>query len=366
MESIVESWEDFLSGISDDSVSEQNLGYRMVLRRAHEEYRRCFEDQEKLRENESFIQAVAAAFARMPFAKRLEFHDSDYRSWRRYRSYIDQTSDNDALRQNLVYPVGWEEARLHQLGPPPMEVLVKLPGAIHKAGGFLTGLEIDVPPLEQYAPLALNDEDVKNLTAVVQKMKLFHFRPSSARHPDLWPPPEPGQVKDLVMFLSALLDTESIEDMNLDLDFLWNIDHPPSFSLGSILTFRPWRNLSSISCSGVPLHLSELEQFVQHLVLPVGFMSLRSIRLLSGSWAEALDILREKTVDYLSFGSPSGAECEAMSGKKKKEIFASIVTKSYHGGRPGSPAELYVRGMIDSNPLRDGTGDGDDDDDPET
>ncbi|PSS13293.1 hypothetical protein M430DRAFT_267445 [Amorphotheca resinae ATCC 22711] len=347
---ILESWEGFVRGTPDDPACENDLRYRMLLRRAHEEYRRRFADQERLREDGSFIRAVAAAIARMPTAKRLELRDEDFNSTMRRAGYFAQADDNEVLVQDMLLPITWEEARLHGLGQPPAEVLVKLPGAIHKAGALLTGLDIEVSPPEDYAVPAPSEEDCHDLTAAVQKLKTFNFRTRCLKGPSFWPAREPAEVEDLGRFLTALLDTESMEDVRLSFNSLWDSESPPLFSLGYTITLRTWQNLRFLSLDAVPIHLAELERLINQLDRPK-IVRIDGMHLLSGSWAEGLDILRRKFTNYSSFNNPSGAECEVLSDEEKEAIFARPPTDRWATTR----AERYLLGYIDQNPFRDRT-----------
>lgn len=79
-------------------------------------------------------------------------------------------------------------------------MLLKLPGAIHKAGVLLTALDIAVSPLENYAVLVPNEEDRNDLTAAVQKLKIFDFHPRSLKVSTVWPAREPDEMENLGRF----------------------------------------------------------------------------------------------------------------------------------------------------------------------
>lgn len=92
--------------------------------------------------------------SRFTIAKTLELRDSDLGGRIRCWKLLERANDNDILRHSLLHRIPWEELRNHQLGPPPAEVLVKPPGAIHKAGGLITALEIDLSALCHYPLLS--------------------------------------------------------------------------------------------------------------------------------------------------------------------------------------------------------------------
>jgi len=150
----------------------------------------------------------------------------------------------------------------------------------------------------------------------------------------------------------AVLDTASIQMIWLNLDFLWDKENLPSFSLGSILTLRTWQKLYSLSTSGLPLHLAELARFADRLSPTAKNMHMTNTYLLSGTWAEVLDTLRKKPTSHWEIGRLSGAECDSMSDEEKETIFGKL-TIMYNDN---SPANQYLRGIIDMNPLRDNDG----------
>jgi hypothetical protein len=304
---IVDIWESYV-GSREDFVNETNLIYRGVLQRAHERYCQHFKEQEILRKDEYFIKAVAAAFARMTIVETLEIYDFDIKgSWRTYsRSWIDQVSDKEALGQSLLLPMRWEEARLYELGDPPTELLVKLPAAIHQAGGLVTAFNLELSFPESLATLTQNKEDLVALTASVQRLKQFKLRSQEVRPRTFWPPVPEAEVEHVKTFLRALLDTPSLEDLSLDFTFLWDHDNmPSSTSLGSIFTFRSWTKLHNLFWRICTLHLEEFKQFISNLPASIEFISPYATHLLSGTWAEALDVLRGKS-RYTTIEYPSG------------------------------------------------------------
>lgn len=58
------------------------------------------------------------------------------------------------------------------------------------------------------------------------------------------------------------------------------------------MTFRRWENLVDVSWNSVSLYQKELERFFRQLRKPLKYLHLSSVRLLSGLWAETLEILR--------------------------------------------------------------------------
>ena len=278
----------------------------------------------------------------------LEIYDFDYQgSCRTYpRSWIDQVFDKEALGQNLLVPMRWEQATWYELGDPPTEILVKLPAAIHQAGGLVAALKLELSFPKSYATLTQNEEDLVALKASVQGLKNFKLRARRVRDRSFWPPVR--EVEHVKTFLHALLDTQSLEDLSLDFGSLWDPDSmASSASLGSLFTFRSWPKLHHLFWRIWPLHLEEFKQFIGNLSTPIEYMGPHTTHLLSGTWAEALDILRRKA-KYTTIECPSGGGLENMPKEEQEDIFLK------RNGCPDSDskAEQYVAGKIEQNPLR--------------
>lgn len=351
---VLESWEAFTDGTPDDLANMEDLSYRMVVRKAHEEYRRRFAEQQRMREDGTFLQTVAAAMARMPRATRLEVRDDEFGFYRKRPHYFEQAKDNEALGRGLVFPIGWEEARVYNLGQPPAEMLVELPLAVHKAGVLLTGLSIKFSPPDDFEAFAPSEQEVHNLTAAMQRLKIFEFYPRATKEPSFWPAREPDEIQHLLRYLTAILDTETIDNMHLDFSSLWDRDTQPAFSLGPVISLRSWPKLFCFFSRAVPFHLAELERFVDHIGPATVIVSMDQMHLLSGNWADGLDLLRKGAMDYWNLEHPAGGECEVLSEEEYKAIFAKPTRQSSYGET--SKAEDYIRGYIDQNPLRDESG----------
>lgn len=161
-----------------------------------------------------------------------------------------------------------------------------------------------------------------------------------------------SESRDLSKFLAAILDTESIEELNLDFMSLWDresSEHQQSFALGPIINPRTWKSLRSLDCTGLHLHLTELEQFLNNCTLwkgPKPDVEMYETYLLSGTWAKYLDFISEKAASVI-VNDPCGAECDDMEIKEVEEIFGR-----YYTYNRTSKAIQYACGGQLQNPLR--------------
>ena len=220
--------------------------------------------------------------------------------------------------------------------------------SLHKAGACLTALDIYLPPLEGYSVLTSSEEDLKDLNAAMQRLKDISFK---SPHSNFWlSPREKDDVEGLQKFLSAILDTESVSFMALDFGSLWDKTYTTPISLGSLITLRQRKNLSSVFLWSVPMHLTELEHFTDRQAEVIELLSFSNIHLLSGTWAEGLEILRKMPSGLIMFDSPTGGECEVLSHDEYQEIFKG----NYFSEDERSKAEKYINKSTDQNPLRGG------------
>lgn len=100
--------------------------------------------------------------------------------------------------------------------------------------------------------------------------------------------------------------------------------------------------------------LSDLNNFATHLRdggAKLDFLSLSRPCLISGSWTDALDTLRDIEVNCeKSLFAPSGAECDDVTmqlTERYERIFCAEPGS-------GSVAECYINGEVKRNPLRSG------------
>ena len=347
-ERILRSWQLYLG--EDGSLPADDLCYWFLLKDAHAEYRQRFAAQERLPEGDVFNPALGRAFARIPFAKRLELHESLSQG----KYILDQVHDLDALRETMVCTVPWNFIRannMHDLSQPPAELLFKVPAAIRKAGVLLSALDIDTLP-QDYSRLVASKQDLVDLTAAVQNVKYLCFRPSDTR----FHLREPAEIAHLARLLTALLDTKSLESITINLDSTCDrtdpdVFAPPPICLGPMLAKQTRRNLRIILLRSFAIHHAELERFVDQLGVPLKYAGLQDIHLMSGTWADTLDVLRRVAPSRssgLTFEGAIGAEVEVMSDDERAAVFEP----RYRMIDKRSLAEAYITGKIVDNPVR--------------
>lgn len=366
------------SGEQDKSEVERHL---QLLHIAHQLYRLRFEDQERLRQNNAFAERFAAAMARMPKAKGIEFHDfkrpqnqslPEDGDGEQSISFLPETDEYAGLVdiESLVQPMSWDDATDRQLGEPPIELLFRLPTAMHHAGARLDRISMQTSTCaEQYYPLfeKVGMNDFIKLGAAINRMNLksFIFLHQEEMKPRVRQTPSSEEIDAFDSFISAMTNSGGLERCWMRLDGGWSdgsLEADRQSGLGPFLLpdadslerwGQPdWRNLRDIHLSDFALHLSDLERLAAQLKesgTRLEFLTLQRTRLLSGTWAQALDILRTVEVEYeKQLIEPTGAECEdvtMMRGGRYDVVFG----KSWDETR--SLADDFINGDMKHNPL---------------
>ncbi|CAL8578327.1 hypothetical protein XPA_004116 [Xanthoria parietina] len=298
-ETIQKAWQlenfclSFASGAVDEADFGANPSHRNLLQRAHEEYRSSVTDQKQVCENGTFCRTVAAAIDRMPRARRLELREHDGESPRRKGWAPFRAGDDLYFLYLVLRPMTWGEGRLWALGAPHIDLL-GLPSAFHEAGTILKSLNINItsPPEAQDA---LTAEAMRSLSLSVQQLKYIEIKllgHATENFTELGQAFDTTELQYLRDYVDAVLNTDSIECLSLDFSCFSDEATGPLTDLGSLMTFRRWENLVDVSWNSVSLYQKELERFFRQLRKPLKYLHLSSVRLLSGLWAETLEILR--------------------------------------------------------------------------
>lgn len=367
----------------------------MLLRIAHALYRSRFQDQEMLLADGGLVERFARAMARMPRAKVLEIVDFKHED---RDCSICQSSATAANRCTLpeetdlydtlldvdsfIQPSSWDEAITHRWSTtPPVELLFKLPVAIQQAGVTLDRIAYSTGVCtEEYYPLLTkaSTEDFLGLSSAVKNLgiKSFAFMQGDEVRPFARRTPSSEDVRAFKRFVTAMSNSDRLERLRVRLgggwsdgsldpehrhnlgDLLW----PPAASASTSASLKigqelraPWgQTLRDVSITGIPFTISDLDNLAKNLQssgAQLDFLSLSRVCLISGSWKDALDTLRNIQVKCeKSLFAPTGAECDDVTmtlTERYEKIFCAEPGS-------GSVAECYINGEVKRNPLKSG------------
>ncbi|XXG98965.1 hypothetical protein Hte_005298 [Hypoxylon texense] len=361
--SILEAWGRFAHSGEETPGSE---AFVEVLRTAHREYQRLFDVQERLLKDRGFVQAFASAIARMPRVKSLVIEEETRSSRRQIphrQPFYKAIHDPDALCWTYVEALPTELVDEYGVDvSPSMDLALNSLAAIPGAGASLRNIKIDIARVGDAALLVSSPSTRRHLSVLSKQLV-----GASIRFGALQQGSSANTQSDFYQLSLAILDSDSLEHIILNLGDIKSEELSP-FDIGPILNCQERPNLSTLSLHGVAIHATELELFTNPLrprgrlrrvmkssySLGVHF-HLSELRLLSGTWADVLDLLRTKTHPYSSIQRPSGAECEDMT----KEEYDKVFTKPGNGFALSwvnpSLAEEYIQQPSSSdhpNPLR--------------
>lgn len=346
---ILSVWEEF----SNDSVDERiHLDEAALsLRRGHERYRALFQEQDQILQGGHFTRAVAAAMARSHSGGRpnLWLYMSDYqvlpwyhndRSVHRGTTGMDLSADPDRLIQSeVIQRSPWWHARETEEEEPPQSLLYELPLALRAEGVSLAGFQARIN-----TPLTFNfrmsHDQLSGLREVAETLNvfIFHLREDDYEGPDYGA--HPDKLVGFYAYLSAAMG--NVPSLSL------SIGPEQSFlSIEPLLTSPSWQRLRCVDLSFMNMDIHGLRRFVGMLEQGVG-IELSRIRLTSGTWAEALDILRSKAGWGSYVWDPRGAECDVMDEKVVDDIFNHDISDP-----AANNVSLYIAGVEGvQNPLR--------------
>ncbi|KAH8200817.1 hypothetical protein TruAng_005054 [Truncatella angustata] len=165
-----------------------------ITKEAYPEYVRLYQDQQRLREDGSFVRRVSAALAKLKGMKRLEVNDGSLGRGR-FDPYSEDKGSKEDLMRVLLSPRVWEQPLLDSLpyqldqlaraNLEPTEVLFSLLQSVGDAWNWIDNFCIDITPMHDYTLLTTTTQERKDITCSVQKLKTFQFK--SNRCSDLWP-----------------------------------------------------------------------------------------------------------------------------------------------------------------------------------
>ncbi|KUJ09175.1 uncharacterized protein LY89DRAFT_724676 [Mollisia scopiformis] len=252
--------------------------------------------------------------------------------------------NSKALFQRLVSPSGWEEARSLNIGHPPAGLFIHGPIAELEVGVFLVDVRIKTQSLDDYSVLS-PDSDSQQLAAAMQHLKSFDFITDCGREHAL----STVEIAKLREFFTAMCSSRLLENVRICLE---GMTPQNTGSLWSCIPNFKSPKLRKLRLQSMGLHLTELAPWIDELLVssshPMLWLKMERFGLLSGKWADALDVLREKAVLIIELERPWNFEdgMTESSWPTWHEVFKRPALSGF------CKADDYVNGWIDQNPLR--------------
>ncbi|KAH7119190.1 hypothetical protein EDB81DRAFT_814893 [Dactylonectria macrodidyma] len=345
LKAISASWRRIAQGTSETQaqpLTEEDHTHLMLLRTTHQKYQRLCSDQEELSKSGKFAQTVAAGIAKMPCARILYLLDWDHSIPKGVR-FFDYDDINVPIHKAMLQPMNWYTAYKNGFAPRLLDSITKLPVAVQHFGAWLERIYIELSYVDAPSNLLPTPEVRQQLPSAMQQLQRFSFE---CKH---W---INGESDEEILYdiLAPCLNTPSLRELAIDMLSDEEPDDHSTFGVGRLIASQQWRNLSYLFLRDVAFHLSEFQLFVCRPHEASYDLKLDRVRLLSGTWAEVLDTLREKSIRSMRLCDPRGAECDSMSSDELSSIFGKSDFLAW------SQAELYVKRITDLNPLSNWSG----------
>ena len=318
---MLDAWRDWPGGVSGNA---EGFYSKALLSQWHEEYRRRYQDQERLLNGGLFATTLAAYLSRIPpeSLRALVLQDDPDRPVEYF--YSRQTlhilaNDVDKLRRVMI--AAHSLKFLENLDPKPeirsVKLLWELPMAIHAAGNHrLRGLFISPfitkSNFDKLCPSGENDWEP--LKAAFQTLETVQVDTGygGIKQRKLISSKNRGY---LINYLSALLSGPRLEAINLAFFGLRptpgriSNNRDRNIRIGSVLTRARCQNVKRLGLRWVSLSEEDLVALFSGLGNKLQLVDLYGVGVLEGGgWTRPLDVLRDKVMR-----SPRGSRAKLTS-----------------------------------------------------
>ncbi|KAG8159999.1 hypothetical protein KVR01_010636 [Diaporthe batatas] len=259
-------------------------------------HKKCIQlrlDQERLLHSDfaAFAARVATAVKRMPtitdcFITDLpdEFEKQEWDETLQSKRYF------SGIQEELLEPKFCEVSEATSLLKRPL--LYQLPVAVARGGNRLTKLEMFLCS-KKTQKVALGEQHIRELGGVAEHLEELWVTCTVAMR-DIHTERRAGDPATLTEMMSLLLPSKKLRSVSLC--FRREGGGPQRYeahSAGPLLALLPWANLRRISLQGISINYKEFRGYLEKLQ-PGAVIMLSCVHLLSGHWADLLDVLREK------------------------------------------------------------------------
>jgi hypothetical protein len=233
----------------DGSGKREGDEHRARLGQIHQEYLTRLRNQELLVKSGKFSRVIASAMARMPSARELQFRDEYIRRENVISSSYFSGDIWNALPRFMLRPMCGKDSVLNHFELPSYQCLAELLKTFGQTGVFLSSMVVDLATKGGPGSLVLAPDMRKEVSLGMQQLKNLEVVLRS------WVANEDPDAGDLTEFVSAILDTASLQKVVLAAND-WDWNH--AINIGKAMGSRSRENLNYVSLQGTPIHLSEL------------------------------------------------------------------------------------------------------------
>ncbi|KAK1836364.1 hypothetical protein QBC39DRAFT_85011 [Podospora conica] len=324
----------FVSG----SLSADDKPLLVWLLEVHTKYVRLVKEQEQLMSTGGFARAAGLAMARMPNARNLEIVDTDPPEIALLESGPAFLGDLDCC---MLQPMGGRGVAFCYAGGIPSasyRCVVDMLNAVRGGGAWLETLSVILhfPGRDGVMGMAPTLDEHQELASGLQRLKGFNWI--------LQKKMDSGSVGYIEKFLLACIGTPSLESISIfnsggddfDAPSPYDVVCAPRLQIGAtsidlvkILGSASRKLVKFVSLGGVNIRLDNLKLVLKQFDAEKGFqLFMRDICLLSGTWKETLDVLRNMEAETVDLRRVRGREVEDMDD----EYYDLFHENAYAGG----------------------------------
>lgn len=299
---------------------------------AHREYGRRYQAQfefMKLR----FINGVANALAMSRRPLRIEITDRYDFMWSYQQTVYRATRENLLDVVSRPRPSTWEELR-HRSPPISRSYAWLIPpilAAFESDAIRIDDLHLDITETTAFHPVTSAKPMSREMRYAMRNLRRFTYLGGTSPRDFIF---GPGGMPEWRTVLYNCLPPESLRDL-----VLRRVQLEPS---------TEWRSLSRISLKEVRLDIKRLALLLDPLESHTVDIHLDRCYLSNGSWADVLDLLREKQ-RLARLDWPTSLEMYLVVPHESLSYVFSHLEDGHEGV---SRAEQYIRGWLDTNPVR--------------
>jgi hypothetical protein len=310
--------------------------HALHVSKTHRLYLELLQRQDLLLQGEALYQAVGSAMARMPCARSLVFNDADFDfSSHSTRQIMTPGVDIwESLRSKMLAPLTGYSVQKNHLDPPSLQCVTRLINAVRQAGASLHHLDIKLSSLRRSIDLVPSPDSRLLFSSGMRQLRSFRLVYESDSVEESGEANRAQNLNSLVEFLSACLDTSSLQSLDLDMRV---VGHYPLRLKDIFNQKKSADKLTDVFLRDWELDYMDLAAFLRRLPAQMRRFSMHNVRLQGGSWREVLDAVREKGCIVASLKRPTGAECEDMTKEEYKRLFEEEVGFT-------TLAEMYMSG----------------------
>ena len=345
--------------------------------RAHERYKEHYKSQESLLRDDTLVHIISDILQKMPTATRLHIGagsrlSHQFEKWEQWKIPLmkpfQQWVDDpySIARYWGVQRSSWRgtEASLNQDLPAEtcLEIITRVLVNSKLSINHLS-LELPISSLLEFA----TEERLQVLRNGARRMRIFEYTNCS----DLTTSDDTRIFRDTdwmrktTDLLLACMGGPCLRRLSLSPSCPDPDTGRPEIGMGRLLSQTRFPELEYVSLHGFYLHLHELKTFTESLVKDKVYFHFNHVTLLSGTWAEAIHLLRAKSGYDSSMEDLHGAECDDLTEEEREALFPDSfsvrVARDRRGdgeavGRPAwertrerhiIPVDLYIQLPMD-------------------